>query len=378
MTELAIPAGPDEVTSEWLTQSLRSAGMIARARIESFGWERIGQGQGFVGQLSRLRLEYETVEEGAPSSIVGKFSSAEPDIRMLTFPLNEREVRFYQEIAPKSELRTPSFYYGALDPDTGKSVLLLKDIVDARVGDNLAGCSVEQAELAIRHLAKFHATWWESSRLDEFPWLSNINDNAAIQQESYPQRWDRFTEKVGDQISAPFRKVAVHYGKHIVRIRGQAAERPTTMIHGDYRLDNLLFGLPGSDTSLVAIDWQLVGRGPGAQDVAYFLAFGLEPELRRAAEMGLLKGYHETLVENGVSGYGFDECQEDYRLAMFRPLHTLVNAGAILDFTSERGSALVSALVRRTSAAMADHRMGELLPDGRSYVKLIAGRCLAQ
>jgi len=57
-------------------------------------------------------------------SIEGKFSSA--DIRTLSFALNEREVRFYQEVAPHVGLRTPRLYHGALDPDTGKSVLLLE------------------------------------------------------------------------------------------------------------------------------------------------------------------------------------------------------------------------------------------------------------
>jgi len=85
---------------------------------------------------------------------------------------------------------------------------------------------------------------------------------------------------------------------------------------------------------------------------------------RDHGEIGLLKSYHETLVENGVRGYEFDECQKDYLLSMFRPLHVLVRAGANPDFDSDRGRALLSALVRRTSAAMADHRMDELLPDG--------------
>ena len=90
----------------------------------------------------------------------------------------------------------------------------------------------------------------------------------------------------------------------------------------------------------------------------------MEPDRRRAAEFGLLKGYHETLVDNGVRGYEFDECQKDYRLSIFLRLQGLVRAGASLDFTSDRGSALLSAWVRRVSAAMVDNSIGELLPDG--------------
>lgn len=258
------------------------------------------------------------------------------------------------------ELRTPRLYHGASDAETSKSVLLLEDIVDARVGDNEAGCSVEQAELAIRHSAKFHAAWWESPRLDEFPWLPDINYNAHLGQESYQQAWDRFIGKVGDQLSSPFRKVAEQYGKHVVGIRDQLAARPTTIVHGDYRLGNRFFGLPGSESPLTVADWQTVGRGTGAHDVAYFLAFCLEPERRREAEINLITGYHETLVENGVRGDELDECREDYRLSFFLPLQRLVVAGANLDV----GSALLSVAARRVSAAMADHRIDELLPDG--------------
>jgi len=42
MTELTIPAGPDEVTSEWLTEALRGTGTIGRAGMASFEWERTG------------------------------------------------------------------------------------------------------------------------------------------------------------------------------------------------------------------------------------------------------------------------------------------------------------------------------------------------
>ena len=360
MAELTIPAGPDEVTSEWLTQALHTAGTISRARIASFESERIGLGQGFVGQLARFSLKYEADEQSVPRSIVGKFSSADPDLRTRNFGPIQREVAFYREIAPQIELRTPRLYHGALDRETGKSVLLLEDIVDALAGDSVVGCSVEQARLALWHLAKFHARWWESPQLDDFPWLPNINDNADRAQVSYQHAWDRFAEKVGDQLSAPFRNVAMRYGSHVAPIKDQLAARTTTILHGDYHLGNLMFGPPGSDTSLVAIDWQLMGKGPGTEDVAYFLAGEMETAQRRAAELSLLKGYHGTLVESGVRGYEFDDCQRDYRLSMFRPLQILVVAGANLDL----GSELLSTLVRRVTAAMADYRMDELLSDG--------------
>ena len=46
---------------------------------------------------------------------------------------------------------------------------------------------------------------------------------------------------------------------------------PHTIIHGDYRLDNLFFGTDESDYELAVIDWQIASRGGAAYDVAYFI-----------------------------------------------------------------------------------------------------------
>ena len=294
---------------------------------------------------------------------MAKFSALDPDLRTLTFVANQNELRFYQDIAPQVQLATPRLYYGAVDPDTGKTVLLLEDVSKARLGDPLAGCSAEEAKLVMREIAAFHATWWDSPRLDEYPWLPVINEQAFMSQEMYQHSWEMFTAKFGDRIPTPLQEVASQFGKHIVRIGNQLADRPLTLIHGDYHLQNLFFGSPAGGPPLTVIDWQLVTKGPGPVDVAYFLAFCLDPERRRREEMDLLKDYHDALVEKGVLGYGFEQCRYDYRLSMFRPLGVLVIAGAILDFTSARGEALASVLVQRVTAAMADHRMGELVAE---------------
>ena len=53
------------------------------------------------------------------------------------------------------------------------------------------------------------------------------------------------------------------------------------LVHGDYRLDNMLFGQPGADRALTVVDWQTVTWGPAMTDVAYFLGCALPSELRR-------------------------------------------------------------------------------------------------
>ena len=358
---LSIPAIPAEVTAEWLTQALRSTGTISHARIGAFHQENLGLGRGFVGQVSRFSLAYEIDEEGAPRSIVGKFSSPNPDLRAVMFGANETELHFYREIAPQAELPTPRLYYGAANPETSMSVLLLEDVSSEWGGDDVAGCSPGQEQLAIRHLAKFHAAWWDKPRVDELPWLPSINRNVSLLQEEYQRAWEIFSGKFGQYLPPSLQEVAAGFVENIANIKNQLASGPTTILHGDYRLDNLFFGPPGSGPPLIVIDWQGAHKGPGPSDIAYFHAFCLEPEHRRAVEMEHIDNYHGALVENGVRGYDIDQCRQDYRLSMFEPLGVLVMAGAYLDFASERGRALAAAGIQRLTAAMADHRMGELL-----------------
>ena len=47
--------------------------------------------------------------------------------------------------------------YGAMDEASGRSVLLLEDLTALRPGENLGGCSLDDAMRAVRHLGRFHA-----------------------------------------------------------------------------------------------------------------------------------------------------------------------------------------------------------------------------
>ena len=66
----------------------------------------------------------------------------------------------------------------------------------------------------------------------------------------------------------------------------QARPHPFAVLHGDYRLDNLLFDPDGAD--VVAVDWQTLAVGPPARDLAYFLGTSLTVDDRRAAERELV------------------------------------------------------------------------------------------
>ncbi len=368
-----IPTRPEELTPEWLTDALRETGAIRKATVTSVDVKPdIAAGVGFMGVLARVSPQYDQQEDGAPDSFIAKFPSPVPENREIadTFRLYERETRFYQEIAGEVELRTPRCYYGDCDPQSGDFVLLLEDLPPACVGDQLAGCSAGEAELALRELAKFHATWWNSPQLDEIDWMPLINDPLIAQsaQDSYLEAWDPFVEYAGDKLPASVREVGEEFGKNVIKMMDRFGKPPRTIVHGDYRLDNLFFGLPDvglpdeGDNSLAVIDWQISSRGPGVFDVAYFLCGTMAPAERKASEMDLLRMYHGTLVKNGVHGYDFEQCFEDYRAsALFCLLYSVLEIGN-MDTANERGVELFDTIMKRAASAISDLNAGELLP----------------
>ncbi len=362
MPGLSIPASPREITPEWLTEALRSASTISRASVASFKIQPIAVGQGFTSQIVRLNLSYDVQENGAPKSLIAKLPSADTSVRRILngLGLYGREVRFYEDIAPTIKLRTPRRYYSASNGDSGECVLLLEDLAPAKSGDNLRGCSLVDAELAIRELASFHTQWWNTPRLAGLEWLRGSVRSSATGQQIYSSAWDAFAAKLGGSLPEPFREIAEALRTRLARAFSPLAQTPQTFLHGDYRLDNLYFGCADGSPLAVA-DWQLASRGPGVLDVAYFLVWCADPGQRRRTEDKLLETYHSTLVENGVGDYPIEKCASDYRHAMIHVLGRTVVSGGILDFSSERGGALVEALVKRTNAALEDHNIAELL-----------------
>ena len=74
------------------------------------------------------------------------------------------------------------------------------------------------------------------------------------------------------------------------------------------------------------------------------------------------RDYHSVLLECGINGYDFEACLLDYRRSLLYHLARAVNAGAVFDFSSERGQQLIKAILQRMDSALTDHNVMELMP----------------
>jgi aminoglycoside/choline kinase family phosphotransferase len=366
---MEIPASFDDVTPQWLTDALHAAGHLPHgARVASFDGERVGEGVGFVGEIRRLNLRYTGDAGTAPASLIAKLPSPLEGSRAIAnlYGLYEREVRFYAALGSEVGIGTPKCYLAAGDAESGRYALLLEDLgTSGRIGDQLAGCSEAEALLAVRELAGMHATWWSSPRLETFNWMHLGADMVrAAMTFAYPNVWQPALDLFGKHISPEVREVMPGLAPRIVRLMDViSAEAPLTILHADYRLDNMFFGENGAAYKLAVFDWQSPNRGWAAYDLSYFLAGNMPSEQRRACERRMLDAYYEVLAAAGVSGYSAEQLWLDYRRSMLVYLGIFTVSGATLDLTNERAVGLMAAAFSRLSDAIINLDSLPLLPE---------------
>jgi hypothetical protein len=278
---------PADVTPEWLREQL-GCGAIASVRSE-----RIGTGQ--MSENHRLLITYADPSEAGPDSVVLKVAAEDELSRQtgLALGLYEREVRFYREVAPRIGGPLAPCFHASYDPETGEFGLLLGDAGPAEQGDEVAGCSAGAARLAMAELGRLHAPALGSASLAQAEWLNRESPiNGAIVQQLLAGFEERYRERITDEHLAVARALTASFDTWT-----QANEDDTIqgLVHGDYRLDNLLFGRDGADRPLTVVDWQTVSWGPPMTDVAYFLGCALTISDRRALADELLEIYREAL-----------------------------------------------------------------------------------
>lgn len=324
----AAPSTPEAVTPEWLTGVLRRTDAADRASVVSVKAEPLGHGM--AGRIARLSLSYDRPAPGAPATVVAKFPSAHASTRALGDRLRiyEREERFYRDLAASVPVRVPRAWLA--DSGAPDFVLLLGDIAAARPGDLLRGCSPAEAKAVLSEIARMHAAWWESSALDAASWLPAPNDEIvmSLMEAHGGSAWATFERKFGEHMPADITRL----GRWLATDRtvlDRLSAAPRTLVHGDLRANNVLFGADGDVRAF--IDWQTAVQGRGAIDVANFFVSSLTPPDRRAAEAELLPHYHSLLVEHGVRGYSLDQCREDYRLAVANQFAQVVVLSSLLE-----------------------------------------------
>lgn len=338
---------PEALTPEWLTAALQSSGSLRGASVVEVTTSPLGTGQ--MSDSLRVTLTYDQTTD-APATIVAKLPSTDPGTRASALSLRnyEKELRFYQSLAPTVTVRVPRVHYSDLAATPDRFVLLLEDLAPAKPGDQLAGCGIDVAERAVIELVGLHAPRWADPTLEDLDWLVETTRSEGAGP-LLVMLWTGFCDRYADRLTTEI----VTAGTHLFdNIDGLLIPRgPRTIVHGDYRLDNLLID-PSTD-AITVVDWQTTAAGSAAYDVAYFIGAGLGLADRRAHEERIVRDYHDRLIDAGVRDYLWDDCWQTYRRGAFTGLFMAVGASMVVERT-ERGDDMFLTMAERHAHQVLD------------------------
>ena len=346
------PQSLTDVTVEWMAAALGVA-------LDGIEVETIGAGHGFMGQLARVTLHSSEATATLPSTVIVKLPTNDPGGRFIGEMMRvwEREHCFYRDVAPHLNIRVPTALVNILEPPC----LVLEDLAPAVPGDHVAGATLDQAERAIDLLSRLHAAWFEHPQLTSFTWMPGLDDPQILTLgDTFNMGWPMFLERFRGELPERVLRWCEQFVVGIPTWIESHYDDRSTIVHGDFRLDNMFFL---DDGGVAVIDWQMSMRAPGQTDLVYFCANNLSVEMRRAHEDALITRYVAGLHAAGVpaDAVTIEGVRRGYLEGL---LFYAVSFGASLltiDPANERGAALFDALVRRTFTAVDDLDVGSAL-----------------
>ena len=358
--DVGFPIAASDVSPAWLTEVLRGAGAVGPdAVVTQVSASPLGAGAGFMGDVSRLRLDW--AGGVAPiESLVLKSAAPDPAVRELVrgYRNYEREVAFFASaLGAVLGDAVPRCFVASIDPPSNHFVLLLEDLGAAyRDGDQVAGATDDQARACLDVQAALHATYWGAGSRVELAAVPRVDGDFFVptMTTAFAVGWAGILERFPQLVPAPLLELGARFADHVAELAHRLAQAPQTLVHSDFRLDNVMFARESGSAPVKVLDWQGILVSAGVHDVAFLLSQNLAAGVREGAERDLVAHYHRRLLEHGVVGYDLDELWQDYRVAVLLEWVYPVIIGGSLPMRTERSRALFAAMVERAGRAIVD------------------------
>jgi hypothetical protein len=241
--------------------------------------------------------------------------------------MGQTEVAFYREIQPTIPDIAPKSYYGAAYPG-GRYIVLLEDL-EARgltphwMADD---CTIEHAMAVATAMAEYHALYWESPLFaTDLSWIRPRGRRYGRRWHAagmVPARIKFLDTDFAEGFTPDLRRLVLRYNEIFLDLYDYWDTLPATLVHGDSHLGNS-FSTPDGRAGM--FDWQLVFRGSGFRDLAYFVYSALTPDQLQADEQAIFDHYLGQLAARGVV---LDRAKawRDYCLLILERLDSLIKS----------------------------------------------------
>lgn len=372
--------------SDWFTAVLGrkwSDQRVAAVTAAPVGTGQVGESVRFTLEWSRrgdtsagvVRSEDSPRVDAPPASVIGKFPARDPQTRATARMVQtyEREFAFYTHLRDRVAIRTPMVHHVALDPSSGDFTLIMEDLGAAVQGDQLGGCTIDQAHAIAVAAAGLHGPTWNLAgpalQGADLSWVAMPDDASGRDREAlYAAVMPGFIDRYRGRLAPEVFDAVAWLSTRLVAARHAADPTGTLGIcitHNDFRLDNMLFGDGVTAPVLTTVDWQTLAAGYGPTDVAYALGSGLVPDVRAAHETDIFATYLRALVRQGVSGASEPEMAaqlwDAYRVGSIGGLAMAVTASMIVART-ERGDEMFAVMAERHARQMDDLGVTAMIP----------------
>jgi aminoglycoside phosphotransferase (APT) family kinase protein len=341
MSELAIPAGWDEVTPAWMTAALASA--FPGVEVSSVDVLLVDDG---TNRRARLGLTY----AGAPGPATVFLKAADPSHVQLNLATGGlfNEARLFS-LDLELPVEHPAVHLALLD-EPGLDFLLVMEDVTGRGGDprdSTRPLSIDQARDGVQALARLHSAFW-GHRLDardQLAWVEPLVAWKGVMGAGITIGLQRVADTIPPQVSDLDGTQVEELWCDYISTMSDGAQ---TLLHGDAHVGNTYVL---SDGTVGFLDWQVLRRGNHALDLGYFLQGAVTTEDRRAGEADLIDAYHHALRLPDDERPTRDEVWLRYRASV---IHGLALWMATASSDTWQRPAVSRALAERYAAAYVD------------------------
>lgn len=348
---------PQYITPDWLTTVLKQSGSLPTGRVTSIEWQLIGTGK--MGDNVRFEITYDG-NYSAPTTLIAKFPAQDQTARATAAAMGvyRQEVMFYRHQAALTSILTPKIYLALIDHNGADFILLMQDLAPAQPGDQLIGETTARTRKAMAEAARVHADFYDNKERLAKDYISRTNaQSAAYGQSLMQQHWPDFLTRFGHGLT----QECIAFGDKYVQHHAQWVSRYDgikTLIHGDFRTENLLFNQHGR---AIVIDWQTQTESCALADIAYFIGGSMTTGQRRQHEKALVEYYRQCLSEAGVN-LSWDDCWQQYREFSPQGLMTTV-LGAMFTAPETRSDQMYLVMAQRHLQHCVDMQAEDFLTD---------------
>ena len=343
-----------DITPQWVEGVLRgSKSLEDNVSVTGVTTQRIGEGVGILSILQRITPTY-SGDTKAPKTFVVKYPTDDAVQRFtadaLAFYI--REIIFYRDLAPDAPFRTAKCFAQAIAGDNTDFTIAMEDIGGFRALNQLEGVGLAESRILLETLADFHAMWWNSPKLagmgDIFQPVSNPTYHAVLPS-MWTGGWQAMVPHAGHLIPESIADIETLWAEKCSWML-DSMMTPTTLLHGDFRADNIMFD--GDDPAV--IDFQISGTGSGMYDVGYFISQSITTEVRRGHDKELVDTYLDRLEKHGID-VDRAEAWRQYLVAICFCVNYGVTTFTGYETQNERGKSLLTEMMLRALHCVIDN-----------------------